>query len=111
MFQKVQLAAQDRFAELAALEGGDGKPAMSAAAWEDALGAYWDDYDEIDASPAARAGELFMVEPAGRAWTVRQIIHDPEGNHDWAIVAIVDLDASDAAGEPVIRTRSFAAAG
>jgi hypothetical protein len=40
---------------------------------------------------------------------VRQIINDPEGNHDWAIVAEVDLDASDAAGEPVIRTRSFSA--
>ena len=42
-----------------------------------------------------------------RAWTVRQTIEDPEGNHDWAIVATVDLDASDAAGEPVIRTQSF----
>ena len=41
-----------------------------------------------------------------RTWTVRQILDDPEGNHDWAIVATVDLDASDAAGEPVIRTLS-----
>ena len=47
----------------------------------------------------------------GRTWTVRQIINDPEGNHDWAIVATVDLDASDAAGEPVIRTQSFRTAG
>ena len=38
---------------------------------------------------------------------MRQIIDDPEGNHDWAIVATVDLDASDAVGEPVIRTQSF----
>jgi hypothetical protein len=37
---------------------------------------------------------------------VRQILADPEDNHDWAIVATVDLDASDAAGEPVIRTLS-----
>ena len=42
-----------------------------------------------------------------RTWTVRQIIDDPEGHHDFAIVATVDLDASDAAGEPVIRTASF----
>ena len=42
---------------------------------------------------------------------MRQIINDPEGHHDWAIVATVDLDASDAAGEPVIRTQSFQAAG
>jgi hypothetical protein len=105
MFLKVQLAAQDRFAELAALEGD--KPVMSAAAWEQALGAYWDQHEEIDASPAARSPELFMLERCGRMWTARQIINDPEGDHDWAIVAGVDLDASDAAGEPVIRTRSF----
>ena len=60
--------------------------------------------------------ELLMIdrEPAGddaRTWAVRQIIDDPEGHHDFAIVATVDLDASDAAGEPVIRTASFAAAG
>ena len=53
-------------------------------------------------------------QPAGessRGWSVRQIIDDPEGDHDFAIVATVDLDASDAAGEPVILTASFAAAG
>jgi hypothetical protein len=42
---------------------------------------------------------------------VRQIIDDPEGHHDFAIVATVDLEASDAAGEPVIRTASFGPAG
>ena len=46
-----------------------------------------------------------------RTWTVRQIINDPEAHHDWAIVATVDLSASDAAGEPVIRTQSFRSAG
>jgi len=35
------------------------------------------------------------------------MIDDPEGHHDWAIVATVDLCASDAAGEPEIRTQSF----
>jgi hypothetical protein len=28
-----------------------------------------------------------------RTWTVRQIIDDPNGDHDFAIVATVDLDA------------------
>ncbi|MGO9753343.1 MAG: DUF3516 domain-containing protein, partial [Solirubrobacteraceae bacterium] len=46
-----------------------------------------------------------------RTWTVRQIINDPEAHYDWAIVATVDLSASDAAGEPVIRTQSFRSAG
>jgi hypothetical protein len=38
---------------------------------------------------------------------VRQIIDDPEEHRDFAIMATVDLAASDAAGEPVIRTTSF----
>ena len=29
---------------------------------------------------------------------LRQILDDPEGNHDWGISATVDLAASDAAG-------------
>jgi superfamily II RNA helicase len=119
MFQKVQLAARDRFAELgqletaaAALTDPPGRVAMSAAAWETALGAYWDEHDALDDGPAARAPELLMIDRSeARVWTVRQIIDDPEAHHDWAIVATVDLDASDAAGEPVIRTQSFESAG
>ena len=123
MFQKVQLAARDRFAELAQLEAAaaalsdpPARVVMNAAAWERALGAYWDEYETIDAGPAARAPELLMIERSAaggeaRTWTVRQIIDDPEGHHDWAIVATVDLDASDAAGEPVIQTQSCRSAG
>jgi len=107
MFQKVQLAARDRYAELAQLEG-ETRPLVN---WEEALGAYWDEYEALNDGPSARSPELFIVERAGRTWTVRQIIDDPEGNHDWAIVATVDLDASDAAGEPVIRTQSFGPSG
>jgi len=44
-------------------------------------------------------------------WRVRQIVDDPRGDHDLAIVATVDLDASDAAGEPVMRTEGFGMSG
>jgi len=122
MFQKVQLAARDRFTDLgqletagAALTDPPGRAVMKAAEWKAALGDYWDEYETMDAGPAARAPELLMIERSAagngaRTWTVRQIINDPEAHHDWAIVATVDLDASDAAGEPVIRTQSFQAA-
>ncbi len=123
MFQKVHLASRDRFDGLAQLDAAAGaltdpprRPAMTASAWEEALGAYWDEHESMGAGPQARSPELLMIDrqPAGessRAWSVRQIIDDPEGDHDFAIVATVDLDASDAAGEPVILTASFAAAG
>jgi hypothetical protein len=83
------------------------RPTMSAAKWEEALGAYWDAYESIDDGPTGRSPELLLIERSGGTWNVRQIIADPEANHDWAIVATVDLDASDAAGEPVIVTKSF----
>ena len=123
MFLRVQLAARDRFTELgqletaaAALSQPAGRVEMTAAAWEAALGEYWDEHETIDDGPAARAPELLMIEPSAersgpRTWAVRQIINDPEGHHDWAIVATVDLDASDAAGELVIRTRAFTSTG
>jgi hypothetical protein len=125
MFQKVQLAARDRYGDLAELEATAAalsdppvRPAMGPDAWDAALGGYWEEYESMDTGPDARSPELLMIDREGgtgaggaRTWTVRQIIDDPEGNHDFAIVATVDLDASDAAGEPVIRTASFGPAG
>jgi hypothetical protein len=34
---------------------------------------------------------------------VRQILDDPDGNHDWGIDVEVDLEASDEEGSAVIR--------
>jgi hypothetical protein len=91
---------------------------MNVAAWEDALGAYWDEHESMGSGPNARSPRLLIIDrdTAGdgsggrRVWTVRQIIDDPKVHHDFAIVATVDLDASDAAGEPVIHTVSFSSA-
>jgi len=123
MFLRVRLAARDDFRGLAALDAAaaalvpdGGRPAMDAAAWEAALGAYWDEHESLGDGPEARSPELLLVDRAppgvtGRVWEVRQVVDDPEGHHDWAIVAHVDLDASDAAGEAVVRTQAFRAAG
>jgi superfamily II RNA helicase len=120
MFQKVRLAAADRFEALAQLDAAaaaltdpPGRVTMRSADWEDALGAYWEEYDAIGTGQRARSPELLAIDrdPSGRRWTVRQTIEDPDDNRDFAIVAEVDLDASDRAGEPVVRTLSFAQAG
>jgi superfamily II RNA helicase len=123
LFQKVLLAARDRFDELARLDAtatamSDASPrvTMDEEAWEAALGDYWEEHEAIGTGPAARSPELLIIDrdaasATPRTWTVRQILDDPEGDHDFAIVAVVDLDASDAAGEPVIRTTSLQAAG
>ena len=118
LFQRVQLAARDRFDELGALEAASaaltdppGRATMTASDWEAALGAYWDEHETIGTGPAARSPELLIVDRSTRVWQVRQIIDDPEGDHDFAIVATVDLDASDAAGEPVVRVTAFEQSG
>jgi hypothetical protein len=42
-----------------------------------------------------------VTEGPGR-WTVRQVLDDPDGDHDWAIVGHVDLAESDEAGRAVL---------
>jgi hypothetical protein len=62
MFHRVRLAAQDRWEELAQLDAAaaaltdpPSRPAMTAADWEAALGAYWEQHDEIGTGPQARS--------------------------------------------------------
>ena len=57
----------------------------------------------IGTDAAARNATFFEVEEAGRRWSVRQVLDDPEGDHEWIIQADVDLDASDEAGVAVLR--------
>jgi hypothetical protein len=46
---------------------------------------------------------LLIIEQNPGRWTVRQILDDPAGDHDWGISAVVDLTASDEAGSAVLR--------
>ena len=65
---------------------------------------YFDEYDEIGTGPDARGPALLHDRRRARtAWTVRQILDDPDGDHDWGISAEVDLAASDEVGAAVVR--------
>lgn len=96
MFRLVQLFAlekEERLAEL--LDYLDEVPDFGAI-----LDDYFDEYDDIDSGPEARGPEFFRLgDTDSRAWSVRQIIKDPDGDHAYQFVATVDLDASDEAGE------------
>lgn len=105
MFRRVELAAADDVDSLAALEPGG---AMGRLEWDDALGQYWDEHDEIGVDADARGPQLLVIEEESRSWQVRQIIADPAGNRDWSITARIDLDECDDAGELVVHTMAFA---
>jgi hypothetical protein len=49
---------------------------------------------------------LQIAKEPGR-WLVRQVIDDPAGDHDWGVTAVVDLEASDEAGEAVLTVTAF----
>ena len=127
MWRRVELAARDDVAGLYAAElaaAAITEPArrvvMDRAAWDGALGDYWAEHDEIGTDADARGPGLLTItvgtgadvdpqlpiefDDQARVWLVRQTIADPADDHDWGIEALVDLDASDAAGELVLTT-------
>jgi hypothetical protein len=97
----VELAARRNVAGLAASELPGG---FDQAAWTEALGEYFSTHDAIGTGPDARSAKWFEVAELDGHWRVRQVFDDPEGWHDTAIVAEIDLASSDDAGEPAWRT-------
>nr|WP_022900449.1 DEAD/DEAH box helicase [Humibacter albus] len=122
LFRRVQWAALDRPDKLGELD-----PEFGEDAWTRALDAYYAEHDTIGTDADARSPAMLMVddgaggagkgaggavdggsggEGATRRWRVRQILADPQGDHDWGVAADVDLDASDEAGAAVLRVTS-----
>ena len=103
MWRLVELFAwekEDRLAELLDYLERDEKPD-----WGAELDAYFDEYADLDIGPDARGSDYFSLSQDGREWTARQIIKDPEGDNSFQLIAVVDLDASDAEGE--VRLKSL----
>ncbi|NUT02693.1 MAG: DUF3516 domain-containing protein [Hamadaea sp.] len=94
LFRRVELAAFERYDTLAELD-----PDFD---WRTALDAYFEDHDEIGVDGDARSAGLLLITETKDRWRCRQILDDPDGDHDWAITAEVDLAASDEAGTAVV---------
>ena len=94
LWRRVELAARRRWVTLDELD-----PEID---WELSLEGFWEVHDEIRTGPDARGPLLFQVDPQPGVWHVRQVLHDPAEDHDWAVRADVDLAASDEAGEVVL---------
>jgi hypothetical protein len=107
MFRRVDLLARRRWEDLAALDEG-----LTADEWQAAGEAYSAEHGEVGIGPDARGPGMFVLgEAEGGRRSAAQILDDPDGDHDWRITATVDLEASDAAGEPVLTTLALAPLG
>ncbi|MGQ0520772.1 MAG: DEAD/DEAH box helicase [Actinomycetota bacterium] len=98
MFRRVELAALRRYEALAELD-----PDWGAGRWREALAPYFAEHDSIGTGGAARAASLLHVTEGPSEWHVRQVLDDPAGFGEWALVATVDLAASVEAGEAVVK--------
>ncbi len=118
VFQRVLGAAFERIEELVELEGANPAPlgwhSFGAPEWNAALDAYFADYDSIGTGPEARSLTLLTVDRSpitddliGDTWSFRQVLDDPAGDRDWAIEGVIDLGASEAAGDAIVRVTGF----
>ncbi len=98
-FRRVELAARRDWATLGEM---DQEAGWDAGRWEAALAPYFAEHASIGTGPSARGPALWQLSEEGRKWRVRQVLDDPAGFHEWAILLDVDLDASDERGEPAI---------
>ena len=100
LFRRIELAARHDYLALGEL---DAETGWDAEAWQDALAPYFAEYDEIGIGPDARGPQLLIIEQGEQTWTVRQIVDDPNGDHDWGISGEIDLAESDELGEAALR--------
>ncbi|WP_217134546.1 DEAD/DEAH box helicase [Leucobacter chinensis] len=105
LFMRVQHSAFDRVRELGQLDGPHG---FSEQQWDEALERYYNDYESISVDGEARSPKYCVIDTSRAAegtWQFRQVLSDPEQNHDWAIMGEVDLRESEEQGEAVIRVQ------
>lgn len=100
-FRRVEMAARRDIAGLVESEAPGG---FDAAGWSEALEGYYALHPSILTGADARSTAWFGLVEHPERFEVRQVLDDPEGWHDAAIVAEVDLAASNDLGYPAWRT-------
>jgi hypothetical protein len=122
MFARVAACARDDLDALLRLERAAAdrfepprEVVMTRSRWDGALETYYAEHDTVRTDAEARGPTYLWIgaeetgEPAGaaegttaRVRQVRQTLADPADHRDWVVEAVVDLDATDAAGELVL---------
>ena len=99
-FRRIELAAVHNWTTLGEL---DGEAGWDYVTWRDAMEPYFAEHGQLGTSTDARAEALFQVEERPDGWRVRQVLDDPQGFREWAIVIEVDLVRSDDEGIAAVR--------
>ena len=109
LFQRVRYMALDRADELGRM---DIEWGFGERKWRHALEEYYEAHEEVLIDADARSCAYIDIdetdELAKHVWHVRQIISDPDGDHDFRITGDVDLDATQDGGEVVFANYSAA---
>ena len=95
LFRRVRLAAADDHEALGEADVDNGFPVHK---WRAALDEYYDVHEDVLVDADARSMAFLAIdesdEDSEHVWHVRQTFSDPDGDHDFAIRADVDLDAT-----------------
>ncbi|MDO5334835.1 MAG: DUF3516 domain-containing protein [Coriobacteriia bacterium] len=104
LFQRVRLAAADDADALGALDADWG---FGVRRWRQELDGFYDAHEDILLDADARSTAYFFIdesdEKANHVWHVRQIFRDTDDDHDFQILADVDLDATQDGGDVVFK--------
>lgn len=125
MFERIELLDREDYDALHDLDSAAG---WDADTWADAIAPYFDEYDFLGTDNEARSSRFFSIleDPSyadllqagmaedsasdlleshqtGRVWLALQVLDSGTDDAAWGLWAIIDLDASDAAGTLVVK--------
>lgn len=95
LFHRVRLAALDRADALGDLDVDWG---FGESRWARVLDAFYEAHEDLLIDADARSAAFLEIdesdEQTDHVWHVHQVFHDSDGDHDFGIMADVDLDAT-----------------
>ena len=99
-------AGRDGAAALAAIHPLEGEPEWTAATLEEAMAPFYEEHQHVDTRPVARLPHNTVLHKEGPfRWEAMQKVVDPEGESEWMLDCIVDLEAPRPPGAPLIALR------